>query len=170
MALKDRLREGAQAEPSFSCTRYEARAGSRRCRHFVPGGACALPDEFMCVEWLRANGHDVPPPLLPLTASPAPLAPEPPGGHEPRAAAETEDVRVFRNLTDADIASFKALGAEVCIRSAEAGDLWLVPEYTGADRAELSIEHAATLAALCSAFPGSTVVAFRRAPEAPAAD
>jgi hypothetical protein len=36
---------------------------------------------------------------------------------------------LVRNMTDEEVASFKALGVEVCIESARAGDIWLVPEY-----------------------------------------
>jgi hypothetical protein len=39
----------------ISCLRYVAGDG-RRCAHYRDG-ACARPDEFMCVEWLRSNGY-----------------------------------------------------------------------------------------------------------------
>ncbi len=71
-----------------------------------------------------------------------------------------------RAITDAEIASFKALGLEVRLATAELGDVWLVPAYTGADRYELSIEHAALIAAVSSAFPGARVTAFRKKPRA----
>jgi len=54
-----------------------------------------------------------------------------------------------------DIASFKALRVEVCIESATLGEIWLVPEYTGADRKEITPEHAAKLAMIVQAFPGA---------------
>ena len=76
---------------------------------------------------------------------------------------------VVRNLTDEDIASFKALGVEVCLATEGCGDVWLVPEYSGReDRKEISVRDAATLAAVCSAFPGARVTRFDKpAPEAP---
>jgi hypothetical protein len=37
------------------CSKY-APGVTRRCVHFLPYGGCARPDEFMCIEWLRANG------------------------------------------------------------------------------------------------------------------
>jgi hypothetical protein len=77
-------------------------------------------------------------------------------------ASRDDKPPLVRNVTDEEIASFKALGAAVCIRSAAMGDVWLVPEYTGADRAELSVEHSATLTAICAAFPGAKVVAMNR--------
>jgi hypothetical protein len=69
---------------------------------------------------------------------------------------------ILHKLTDAEIQAFKARGAAVQLSSVSVGDLWLVPEYTDADRQELSIEHAATLAMLCAAFPGAKVAAFEK--------
>ena len=68
-------------------------------------------------------------------------------------------------LTTADIASFKALNVEVCLATEDCGQIWLVPEYTGrADRKEISARDAATLAAVCSAFPGARVTSFEKTP------
>ena len=127
----------------------------------------------MCVEWLKANGHAVPPPLAspaPLPAAPpsvdrdlfgAPLpTPEPASTSRSGPDPTSKDVPIVRNLTDEEIASFKALRAEVCLRSEDVGEVWLVPEYTGAERKEISVEHASTLAAICAAFPGAKVVSF----------
>jgi len=41
----------------ITCPTYEPLAGGRRCRSYLSNGACAREDTFMCVEWLRANGH-----------------------------------------------------------------------------------------------------------------
>ncbi|WP_375743693.1 hypothetical protein NR800_37405 [Corallococcus interemptor] len=68
----------------------------------------------------------------------------------------------LRGLTDEDIASFKALGAEVCFASETYGEVWLVPAYTGQARKELTPEHAATLVRVLSAFPGSRVMSFEK--------
>ena len=85
---------------------------------------------------------------------------------EPRPAPE-QDAPVVRNLTDEDVASFEALGVEVCLATEGCGEVWLVPEYTGRDdRKEISVRDAATLAAVCSAFPGARVTSYER----PAAD
>ena len=45
------------ARPEITCLSYGPKPGLRRCRHYLKGGACELPDEFMCVEWLKVNGH-----------------------------------------------------------------------------------------------------------------
>lgn len=61
--------------------------------------------------------------------------------------AETSSGAV-RCLSAADVASFKALGVEVCRENDAMGEVWLVPAYTGAERQELSVEHALLLAAV----------------------
>ena len=96
----------------------------------------------------------------------SPARPQHDDAPEPRRPPE-QDVPVVRNLTDEDVASFKALGVEVCLATEGCGDVWLVPEYTGRDdRKEISVRDAATLAAVCSAFPGARVTSYER----PAAD
>ena len=194
MGLADRFSgQGPIATPEITCPRYEPKPGSKRCKHYLKGGACVLPDEFMCVEWLKANGHALPEPLPPVEVEPEPppataspssapkvdrdlfcqpvkRSPTPRPQHadepEPRRPPE-QDAPVVRNLTDEDVASFKALGVEVCLATEGCGEVWLVPEYTGRDdRKEISVRDAATLAAVCSAFPGARVTSYER----PAAD
>ena len=192
MGLADRFSgQGPIATPEITCPRYEPKPGTKRCKHYLKGGACALPDEFMCVEWLKANGHAVPEPLPPVEVEPPPPTPPPSSAPkidrdlfgqpvkrspppraeyadepEPRRPPE-QDAPVVRNLTDEDVASFKELGVEVCLATEDCGEVWLVPEYTGRDdRKEISVRDAATLAAVCSAFPGARVTSYER----PAAD
>ena len=56
MAISDMLEA---TKRSIECVKYEPTEGSKRCKHYLDNGACALPDELMCVEWLKANGHAV---------------------------------------------------------------------------------------------------------------
>ena len=70
-------------------------------------------------------------------------------------------------ITQDEIDSFKALGVELCIRSEELGEVWLVPRYSGQPRKEITPEHAATLRLLLEAFPGGRVTSFGK-PLAPA--
>lgn len=172
----------------ITCSKYDAVPGTKRCRHYHANGACALPDEFMCIEWLKANGHTAPPGTPPPPPSPPPLtrtlfgevraeAPARPApiakpsaqsiAARPTAPKPESDASVVRTITDADIASFKALGLEVCVATAELGDVWIVPAHTGADRLELSVDHAALIAAVTSAFPGARVTALVRKPKPP---
>ena len=191
MGLADRFaRPGVTSKAAaqdITCLRFEAIPGTRRCRHYLKGGACSLPDEFMCIEWLKANGYAAPESLPPVEETPAPPPPAtPPAGDDrdlfgqavrrppapptekPRpdaGAPDAEPVPVVRNLTDEDIASFKALGVEVCLATEGCGEIWLVPEYTArGDRQEISVRDAATLAAVCSAFPGARVTRFEKEP------
>ena len=151
MHLAEGMRAGADGgTSSFTCSHYDPVPGGKRCRHYLDGGPCDRPDEFMCIEWLKANGHAAPPSESPPREDVEPAPATPP------------ELPPARAITDEQIASFKALGAEVCIGLVGGGSVWLVPEYTGADREELSVEHAATLAALCAVFPGTGVIAFQR--------
>ncbi|HPQ70106.1 MAG TPA: hypothetical protein PKW95_13335 [bacterium] len=62
-----------------------------------------------------------------------------------------------RELTQADIDSFKALRVEVNVKS-KAGEFTLVPERTGrTDRIELIPEDIAKLAMIMETFPGSEI-------------
>lgn len=82
-----------------------------------------------------------------------------PAPSEPGVSAES---LLTRNLSDEEIASFKSLGAEVCVNSPDIGEIWLVPEYTGEDRNEISIEHAATLSVLCAVFPEARIKEYKK--------
>ncbi len=201
MALKDRLQEEARTTLplGFSCPHYDPVPGSKRCKSYLDGGACTRPDQLMCVEWLKANGQAAPvtesTPASPAPPADAPtrphdaqvdvprdlfgqplppraaLRPAAPPARSPSPAPEPLEPVLVRGLTDDDIASFKALGVEVCVASDAVGELWIVPEYSGSPRKEISVEHAATLVAICQAFPGAKVVRFDRstgadAPEA----
>jgi pyruvate/2-oxoglutarate dehydrogenase complex dihydrolipoamide acyltransferase (E2) component len=195
MALKDLLRPApppptpaGERPPGITCEKY-TRGEGKRCVHYVANGACALPDEFMCVDWLKANGPkpvaDAQRSLLVVEApkpTPQPQArdlfgnpvalPEEPPKPKPtvaaapvasKAAAEpTIDVDQLRGFTTGDIESFKALGVEVRLHSETYGELWLVPAYTGKPRKEITPEHAATVMRVLSVFPGSRVVAFEK--------
>lgn len=188
MSLKARLAVVEQpAKPvafTFTCADYDPLPGSKRCRSYLANGGCSREDHFMCEEWMKANGQAVPAPVEveavtepardlfgnPLPEEPLPkkpivaTTPTPSPKASPVAveSAAERDAPLVRNLTDEDIASFKALGVEVCIASEELGEVWLVPEYTGQDRRELRIDHAATLTAVCATFPGATVTSFEK--------
>lgn len=198
MSVADLSRRGSAGEGSpvrpdgITCPRFDAPPGEKRCRHYVKGGACALPDEFMCVEWLKANGHPVPSqpaapstelaseakaPTKPATdlfgrplpepepAHPRKAEPTAPAARRPGLTDQPEERPSLRGLTTEDIDSFKALGVEVCMRSEAFGDVWLVPAYTGRDRKEITPEHAATICRVLDAFPGSQVVSFDKNPK-----
>ncbi|GAB4215620.1 MAG: hypothetical protein OHK0013_41340 [Sandaracinaceae bacterium] len=195
MALKDLLRPAPppptpvdERPPGITCAKY-TRGEGKRCVHYVSNGACALPDEFMCVEWLKANGpkpaadarESLPvveapkpepqPQARDLFGNPAALPEEPPKPKPVAAAAPVApkpasepaiDVDQLRGFTSQDIEGFKALGVEVLLRSERYGELWLVPAYTGKPRKEITPEHAATVMRVLSVLPGSHVVAFEK--------
>jgi len=161
----------------ITCERY-VRGEGKRCRHYLPNGGCSLPGEFMCVEWLKKNGQRPPAPSKDLFGNPLPDPPAKKPAKPQKPTADKPTVKVEqpagveptptprRGLTTEDIESFKALGVEVCIRSEDYGDLWLVPAYTGQPRKEITPEHLATIAQVLDVFPGSRVVAFDKKPPA----
>jgi len=174
----------APSTSGFTCRHYQPATDGKRCRHYRDGGGCRRPEaeQGRCIEWLKVNGPT-------STATNTASSPDPPVARDlfgnpiqrekpQRAAASTKmppastpaapappssaKPPLVRNVTDEEIASFKALGVEVCLRSDALGDVYLVPVYTGQDRTELSIEHSITLTAICAAFPGAKVVALKR--------
>jgi hypothetical protein len=138
MPLADLLEASpAGPPPDVTCTRYEPGA-RRRCASYLTNGACAHPDEFMCVEWLRLNAD------RPATAS-APASPALPAG---------------ALLTREDVASFARLGVEIeC--SSPLGTFWLVPARTGQDRLEFTPEEAVVLVNIVQVFGGQVVAVTR---------
>lgn len=185
----------SERPPGITCEKY-TRGEGKRCVHFQQGGTCALPDEFVCTEWQKHNGPNkrvlpvvAPAPVVEeapaakpaardLFGNPVVLPPEP--APKPRPApipalptqpesdgATGIDLDGLRGLTTEDIASFKALGVEVLLRSDTYGELWLVPEYTGQERKEITPEHAATVMRVLSVFPGSQVISFEKSPTNP---
>ena len=156
-----------------TCPDFEAISGTKRCRHYLAGGACSRPDHFMCDEWLKVNPPPArarPPEQSQLFGPPVPLPNKAPSAVPPQRAAPAVRPSIAspelqlnaQNLREEDVASFKALGIEVCLATEAVGEVWLVPEYTGGERTELSIEHAALLAAVGAVFPGAKVTALLR--------
>ena len=45
--------------PHFiTCPKYEPVPFYKRCVHYLQNGACARPDEFMSIEWLKLNAPE----------------------------------------------------------------------------------------------------------------
>lgn len=167
----------------FTCPHYQPLPGEKRCRDYQNGGTCARPDEFMCREWARANGHALPDagesgvtpsePSFPQRDLFGNVVPDAVPASKP-SMAHTKERRSggdhapllaphrLRIVSDEGLASFRALGVEVRLSTEEVGDIWIVSEYSGADRQELRADHAVTLAAACAAFPGARVTEFVR--------
>jgi len=155
------------ARKTYECPEYKPKSGSKspRCCHYKSNGQCSRPRTLYCVEWLRLNNLEEERDLLGhtnLTSKKKRAKPR----RQP-STPDQKDIPVVRNITDEEIASFRELGAEVCIASPDVGDIWIVPDYTGAGRQEISAPHAATLSAICGAFPGAKVTAFRKANPSP---
>ncbi|MBZ0272984.1 hypothetical protein K8I61_13175 [bacterium] len=81
------------------------------------------------------------------------------GGLAQAAAEHAAAERVSRELTPEDVASFKALGVEVHVKSS-VGEFTLVPEYTdqaGSARMEISAEDLRKISMIMHAFPGTEI-------------
>ena len=178
-------RYGKNVKQGVTCQNYSPKPNSKRCEHYQDGGTCILPDEFLCSEWQKANAGRVPSgnetqpsaktekrldtdllgqPLPKPIQKSTPVKTEVP---QPEAKSKTEHVEpvLIRGLTDADIASFKALNVEVSISNDNIGEVWLVPEYTGKDRKEISCEDAAFITSVCATFPGAKITSFEKMKE-----
>ncbi len=242
MSLSDRYKATVtatgRAEKEISCPHYQPKPDSRRCQNYLDNGACAREDEFMCIQWLKANNRPIPdnhpaaetqaihptgtavsstaavpasssvPPQKDLLGYPVSTPKDTDSKRHPKTekgskrsvreiAGNTEnirkqtadrnsrtagvtfnngqtttaptapmsmcrDCRSFEELNQKDIKMLDALGIEVCLHSDKTGDIWIVPEYTDQNRKEISIEHAAKLRLVISAFPGLKVTAFEK--------
>ncbi|CAM4543743.1 hypothetical protein [Myxococcus xanthus] len=181
-----------QRPSGVTCEAYVRGEGKHCLHYRHGGGCTLPGVGGTCTEWLKVNRQarphrevaaphaPVPPPkaapvAVDLFGQPLPeagskkLAPAP--ASKPATPAASPAVKLseaepslsaLRGLTDEDIASFKALGTEVCFASETYGEVWLVPAYTGQARKELTPEHAATLVRVLSAFPGSRVLSFEK--------
>ena len=166
-----------EATGGFSCPHYEPPPGKKRCRHYQDGGACARPAAQMCVEWLRRNGNrqlqsaakKQPTDLLgePLAEPKKPRTRRPAVSQALRQQPVTiegfedvEEPEPLAGLRVEDIESFKKMGFTVRLRCEACDELYLVPEYTGKDRMEISPEHGATLVRIAEAFPGTEILSF----------
>ena len=181
---------------SILCPKWEPTApGSKRCRYYIdPGtiqdeGMCKLPDEFLCVEWVRRNGTDeqrlilVPtPPTSPVGVrpppdpdAPAPLVLAAQDSPPPRPPARLRTTngevqmappRPFEPAKEIDPSSLEALervGVEVELSAPHLdGGITLVPKRTGrTDRSEITFREAATIRMIVDCFPGAHVTAYR---------
>jgi hypothetical protein len=165
--------------------------GSKRCRYYVDPsadaqeGLCKLPDELLCVEWVRRNGTDAQKQALtnrssPVRAAatpdtPAPLALVHPAPPPPRAPARVQTAggellmappRPFEPAKEVDPSSLEALeraGVEVELSAPHLdGGVTLVPARTGrSDRSEITFREAATIRLIVDCFPGAHVTAYR---------
>jgi hypothetical protein len=159
----------------ITCDRYESSGDSRRCKHFLAGGACKLPSEFMCIEWQKAN-PGAPPRPAPVAEPPSLVAsvfgdalsdplddllglPEDLGA--PTAASDAERVPSASSEASAGMAlSAPRHVAVQIVADALGGEVWLVPAYTNANRRELTFADAQAIASIFAAVPGARIGAI----------
>jgi len=157
--------------PPVTCPKYDPLPGTKRCRHYLPNGACALADEFMCVEWMKVNGPAQAPVATPSPAPftldlfGAPMVHAPPGALPPAAPAPpaSSAPAVVGALSQLDVASFKARGLEVLLATSQLGDVWLVTEQATDFPARVSgncvhCDHRAQCSAYTEALRGKRTI------------
>jgi hypothetical protein len=157
------------AHERIACPHYVAPHGSRRCESYLDGGGCARADTFMCTEWLRKNGRPNHAATLPVQRTlfgdvtqvvAAKATKALPVVQAKESAKAIEPQPFTRPISDAQIEALEQRGIELCVRSAVADALWLVPAYTHSGRNEMTFRDAATVATVCAVFPGAEVTRF----------
>ncbi|MBK7537534.1 MAG: hypothetical protein IPI49_19620 [Myxococcales bacterium] len=162
--------------PGITC-RWYVRGAGKRCAHYGAGGSCALPNIATCIEWLKVNPAAVGSQPTAATGVDSPLSAGAGSDHAeatPAAVASAAPGEVVARhpsdlrppLTVDDVASFRALGVEVCCVSPALGEFWLVPAHTGKPRHELTPEHVLVLSQVLARFPGAHIAALH-SPERP---
>ena len=128
--------------------------------YFRPGWKAKMLDRLTSFDFpVRAPSSTPNEPARKPTPAPEPTPAQ--------AAVEKQAAFTAEGLpSEIEVASFKALGVEVAITSAEIGEVWLVPKYTDANRKEITPEHLLTLCRLITAFPGCHVSEFIKTVEA----
>lgn len=155
----------------ITCPKYVSRADSRRCRYYLEGGSCELPDEFMCVEWLKSNAPTTAPSrelhetLSPVNApgtfslsAPAPR-PEKPVRHLAAVPAPVAPIAPAALPSRDDLDALEASGISVRL-TVKGDDVWLVREKTGKARRELTFSAAKLLSDAVAAL-GATLEEIR---------
>jgi len=85
-------------------------------------------------------------------------APRHPSAESPTPVAPDGALAGIVELTDAEVASFKELGAEVTLRTSDGDEVVLVPEPTVAkDRVELSVDSLRVITRMCEIFKVTNV-------------
>ena len=177
----------------ITCPKYEAAQGGKRCKHYGARGTCALPDELMCVEWLRVNEPEAykrqaqslslvrtnDPLVAPSDPLAAPVEADRPtattGANGAQRPAESEHGGLMATpspldpelINDEALEALEASGLECRIASADLDDVWLVPEFTDQDRHELPYRFARTLLVTMSIFPGASLREIKRKNQEP---
>ncbi len=156
----------------ISCSKYEQKSDTdKRCAHYGKGGTCKLPDELMCVEWMKLNGNK-------NKAESEKIELEIPSDQQVESNLKQDRPRVVIArgkgqkytepyvMTEEEISNLKLKGMEIRLSAQEFDeDLYIVPQATDQKdiRLELTYEETATLCTMMSIFPDSKIVRVKRA-------
>lgn len=159
----------------ITCEKYEKISDdSRKCKYYVKGGHCKLPNEFMCIEWMKLNANKKSKEEIDNR-----IELEIPSEKK---VEENKDVKLERPrvviartgkniqpyiIPEEEIEKLKLKGMEIRLSADEFDeDVWIVPKETEQSdkRLEITYDDAATLCTILSVFPDSKVVRLRRKP------
>lgn len=150
----------------IDCRRWEAKEeGKKACLHYAGRGACGLKDEFVCYEWAKVNPSKAQG-FEGSWALPLWDGMEAPEGWKERGRvilgyAPPESFKGDL-LTDAAVDSLTGQALVTVLESPDLGEVFLVPEYTDAERVELTYADIRTLTLMCNALPGSRIKSIKR--------
>jgi hypothetical protein len=158
----------------ISCSKYEPKSDTdKRCEHYGKGGTCKLPDELMCVEWMKLNSNK-----KPKEVEDGKIELEIPSDAQIDSNIKQDRPRVVIArgkgqkstepyvMSEEEISNLKLKGMEIRLSAQEFDeDLFIVPQATDQKdtRLELTYEETATLCTMMSIFPASKIVRVKRA-------
>jgi hypothetical protein len=185
---------GVKIPKGITCPKWEPiTEGKKGCRHYDPNdgkqGLCLLPDEYICVEWQKANQHLMSVP--PVTTRPAPAATPQAAGQlhlggaplgtqkphqrsaRPASGQNSAPVpldpspNVLVSISPEQVDELERAGLEVQLISESEliPDIWLVKKYTGKSRTEITYQSASTIRMIADVFPGARIVAINKPEE-----
>ena len=157
------------------CPRYKNKPNKKACVHYRKGGTCHLIEAFLCVEFMRAKNYDddkIRNACLDIAQVPATTGARAEAearnetrkadgsfnGADALAEANTSGkIHAIIKATEQDIAELEAINFKATIESPGFDDIHIVNKYRPDGTRQLTIRHAAVIAAVTFAFPGARV-------------
>lgn len=158
----------------ITCKKYETDPddkNGKKCRHYNKDGTCKLPDELMCIEWIKRN----PTSQKALDQKEIELGVPTRVGAKDSENEKRPRIVISRNETarsdepyvipDSDIKELEDTGFTMVLSADEFDEeVFIVPSYTDEQesRIELTWRDLATITTMVSVFPGSRVIKVRK--------
>jgi len=152
----------------ITCKNYSPIVNSKRCEHYNNDGSCSLPEEGMCVEWLKKNKNkNVKEKNITLGVPTKVGANDGEDEKRPRIVIARDEKKIDEPyvIPESDIDELEKTGMTMILSADEfEDDVYVVPKYTDKqeERIELTWRDLATITTMVSVFPGSRVVRVRK--------